>query len=480
MNALVLLAKERRALRHAAAFLALALAGLLAPAGGLVHGAAVVATGLALIRLAGVLLFRVVAPAAGVGAPRIVEDVSLVIAYVAWGFLRLRTAGMDVASLVTTSALITAVAAFAMQDTLGNVLGGLVLELDRSIRIGDWVRLDDLSGRVVQIRWRHTAIRTRNGEIAIVPNSALMKSRFLVIGNPQAEEVRWRRWIWFEVDFDVPAAKVIAAAEQALAGAEIANVAREPKPDCALMELTAGHARYALRYWLMDPQRDDGTDSKVRVHLLAAFERAAIPLSLPMQIMHQVKENQARRAELQARELETRMAALRAVELFAGLEPQELSALAGHLKPAPFAAGDVITRQGAVAHWLYLLIAGEVDVWLDAAEAPRRRVATLGPGTVFGEMGMMTGEPRRASVTARTDVQCYRLDKAGFEEILRARPAIAEGVSRVLAARTSGLRQALEQAHTDAAPRVHPDTLLARIRTFFGLDAGQAGPLRAV
>jgi CRP-like cAMP-binding protein len=140
----------------------------------------------------------------------------------------------------------------------------------------------------------------------------------------------------------------------------------------------------------------------------------------------------------------------------------------------------VITRQGAVAHWLYLLIAGEVDVWLDAAEAPRRRVATLGPGTVFGEMGMMTGEPRRASVTARTDVQCYRLDKAGFEEILRARPAIAEGVSRVLAARASGLRHALEEARPGNVPRLHPDSLLARIRGFFGLDAGQAGPLRVL
>ena len=59
--------------------------------------------------------------------------------------------------------MITAVLAFAMQDTLGNILGGLALQLDNSLEIGDWVKLDELSGRVVEIQWRYTAILTRNG-----------------------------------------------------------------------------------------------------------------------------------------------------------------------------------------------------------------------------------------------------------------------------------------------------------------------------
>ena len=146
-----------------------------------------------------------------------------------------------------------------------------------------------------------------------------------------------------------------------------------------------------------------------------------------------------------------------------------MRSLAERLVAAPFAAGDVITRQGAIAHWLYLLTGGEADVWLDSDDTPRRRVATLGPGTVFGEMGMMTGEPRSATVTARTDVECYRLDKAGFEDIIRSRPAIVEEISRVLSARASGLRSSLEAARAEAAA-VEPESLLARIRAFFGLE----------
>jgi len=438
------------------------------------RGIAVLLAGLAAIRLTALVLFRLALPAAGARTPRIAEDVALVLGALAWGAIQLRLAGMDLASLVTTSAVITAVLAFAMQDTLGNTLGGLFLEIDQSIAIGDWIKLDDLSGRVVDIRWRHTAVRTRNGDLVIIPNSALIRSRFSVIGNPDRQEVRWRRWVWFDVDFDVPAARVIAAAEQALAGCEIENVAREPRPDCALMELALGQSRYALRYWLTDPRSDDGTDSAVRVHLLAALERSGISPSLPKLLNHQVRETEERQIARREGDIGGRIAALRGVDLFSSLSAEELRALAMHLVHAPFAAGDVITRQGAVAHWLYILLEGEAEVWVDAAGAPRRRVASLAPGSVFGEMGMMTGEPRSATVIAKTNAECYRLDKPGFQEILRARPQIAEAMSRVLAARASGLRQVVEESEAAAAAaRLQPESLLRRIRAFFGLEANQ-------
>ena len=472
---------KRKALRNTAIALALFAAAALAAAalpGRAAEAAKSIATllaGLAVVRLATVLVFRFALPAAGAHIPRIAEDIALVAGAAAWGAIQLSLAGLDLASLVTTSAVITAVLAFAMQDTLGNTLAGLFLELDRSIKIGDWIRLDDLAGRVVDIRWRHTAVRTRNGDLAIIPNSALVKSRFSVIGNPDVEDVRLRRWIWFEVDFDVPAARVIAAAEQALAGAEIEAVAREPRPDCALMELALGQSRYALRYWLSDPQRDDGTDSAVRVHLLAALERSGITPALPKLVNHQVKEAEERQRTRRARDIEARVAALRGVDLFGSLSAPELQGLAAHLVHAPFAAGDVITRQGAIAHWLYILLAGEVEVWVDAADGPRRRVAGLAAGSVFGEMGMMTGEPRRATVIAKTGVECYRLDKPGFQEIVRARPQIAEAISRVLAAREGGLRHAAEEsAAAAAAARARPETLLRRIRAFFGIEAAPA------
>ena len=129
-----------------------------------------------------------------------------------------------------------------------------------------------------------------------------------------------------------------------------------------------------------------------------------------------------------------------------------------------------MTRQGALAHWLYLVVSGEADVWYEGP-AGRSKVSSLAAGSVFGEMGMMTGEPRRATVTARTDVACYRLDKAGFESILRARPDVAEAISRVLSSREGELRGRREAATLEGHGVEHHDAILARIRRFFGIDA---------
>jgi hypothetical protein len=114
---------------------------------------------------------------------------------VLWLLVTLSLAGVDLTSLVATSAVITAVLAFAMQDTLGNLLGGLALQIDDSLEIGDWVRIDDQTGQVMQIQWRFTALRTRNGEKVVIPNAQLMKSRFVVIGRRGDGGLGQRRWI---------------------------------------------------------------------------------------------------------------------------------------------------------------------------------------------------------------------------------------------------------------------------------------------
>jgi CRP-like cAMP-binding protein len=191
-------------------------------------------------------------------------------------------------------------------------------------------------------------------------------------------------------------------------------------------------------------------------------------LGAPYQEQLDIRDDDAHRAARDKAELDHRVQALGRVELFASLSRAECETLARHLVFAPFVAGDVMTRQGAVAHWLYLIIAGDADVWIDTPGG-RERIATISAGSVFGEMGMMTGEPRSATVTARGDVVCYRLDKAGFAEVIRARPDIAEAASRVLARRQSQLegRRAAGAAATAAPAHDH---ILDRIRAFFGLD----------
>lgn len=430
--------------------------------------AASVLVGVVLIRLATIFAFRVALPAMRMHPPRIAEDLVTAALYVAWALTWLRLSGVDLASLVATSAVITAVLAFSMQETLGNVLGGVVLQLDRSIRVGDWMRVEQASGRVVEIGWRHTAIQTRDRETVIVPNGWLMKNRFSVIGARADASMAWRRWVRLNVDLAAAPGEVCRVLAEAVRNASIPEVCAEPAPDAVLLDLAPGYGSYALRYWLADPARDDATDSHVREHLVAALARHGMRIGVAYSELLNFHDDEAHRAERRGREHDRRIEALSRVEIFAALAAAEREALAAHLVHAPFVAGDVMTRQGAVAHWLYLVISGEADVWLEEG-AERTHVGSLGPGSVFGEMGMMTGEPRTATVTARSDVNCYRLDKAGFESIIRGRPEVADAIARVLSAREAGLRAHRAAAAGHPAAKTHAD-ILARVRRFFGLQ----------
>ena len=427
-----------------------------------VMGLAVVLWGLAAIHLLSTIIFRGVLPALGVNAPRIALDLTVLILAVAWGILWLRLGGVDTSQLFATSAVITAVLAFSMQDTLGNVLGGVTLQLDNSLRVGDWVRVDDTSGLVTDVHWRYTIIETRNRELVFVPNGWLMKNRFTVLRAGLDAPFAWRRGVQFNIDPSADPDAVIRALERAVLDSEIPHVLTDPPPNAILFDVASGYNRYILRYWLGHPRHDDPGDSAVRVHALASLARAGIRAGVPQEEHLMIKENESWRDAQGRQEFDRRLAAIWRTELFANFSEPEQRTLAGHLIHAPFAAGDIITRQGAVAHWLYLIIQGEAKVLVDSPDG-RLLVATLRDGAIFGEMGMLTGEARSATVVAVTSVDCYRLDKEGFAKILQQRPEVATEMTAIVEARNAQ-RSALL---TRSGQAVVPGDLLSRIRNFF-------------
>ena len=443
-------------------------------AAAVLHEAFVIGSGIALIRLWGLLVFRIILPFLRLKPPRIAEDFFVIIAYIAWGMVRLRYAGLDLGSIVATSAMITAVVAFAMQDTLGNILGGLALQLDNSIQIGDWIKVDDVVGRVVDIRWRSTLVETRNWETVVFPNSQLMKNKFLVLGRRTDQPVQLRRWVWFNVSMDIPPPRVVSVVEEAIQQTDIANVAKNPLPNCVLMDMEEkGYARYAMRYWLTDLAPDDPTDAMIRWHIMTALQRAGIKLALDERGIHLTKENEKYEEALRQREVALRIKTLGKVELFSQLVEGELRTLAERLKYMQFAKGSVIARQGATGqHWLFIIINGEVEVFVDAANGEKRSLNVLSKGSFFGEMSLMTGAPRIASVIARSDVECYRLDKEAFEEVLKERPGIADEVSHILVTRRAQLDSAVQNMDDETLRkemhRRHSE-VLETVKRFFGL-----------
>jgi CRP-like cAMP-binding protein len=391
--------------------------------------------------------------------------------YAVYGLSQLRLAGVDLTGIIATSAIITAVLAFAMQDTLGNVLGGLAIQLDNSVRVGDWIQMDGLSGRVIDIRWRSTAVETRDWQTVVIPNSLLMKNRFTILGRREGAPLQWRRGIRFMIDPSVPPARVITLIDEEMHEIMIANVARAPAPSCILVGFEAGNLLYELRYFLTDLQEDEYTDSAVRVHLFASLQRAGLRVAEEQRTVLAVAKDEAHAESVRQRELSRRLIMLKQVDLLAPLSEEERNFVAGRLQYAPFARGDIITKQGSIAHWLYVIAFGEAEVRFEQPGRAPRVLGTVRPGQFFGEMGLLAGESRNATVVAKTDVECYRLDRASFQALLLARPELANEVSKVIATRKPELDSARAEAAEAMAhpPEPAQPALLERIQRFFGL-----------
>jgi small-conductance mechanosensitive channel/CRP-like cAMP-binding protein len=437
------------------------------------HDASVFAAGMAGIRLFGLFLFRLVLPLCRINLLSILEDLAELAGYCTWLMIHLHAAGLNLSGIITTSAVMTAVLAFSMQDTLGNILGGLALQLDSSIKVGDWIKVDDVNGRVTDIRWRYTAIETRNWETVIIPNSLLMKGKFSVIGRRSGQPLQWRRWIYFDVGYEHSAGRVIDIAQNAVRNGHIEHVADSPAANCLLLDFSPSSARYALRYWLKDIEMDDATDSEVRSRLYAALQRAGIQLPYPHYHIHLTNKDDKHEQNKRLRRIKERMDALQQVELFNTLHDDELAEIAERLVYTPFAQGDVIMRQGAIAHWLYIIISGDADVFLELPDSGRRRIDSIHGGCFLGEMGLMTGDPRSATVIAQSEVLAYRLDKDSFQKILDKRPELAVEISNILASRRFSIDHLQQQLDSESMAQLmahQQSTFLEQIREFFGLE----------
>ena len=463
-----------------------------------------------LISLSATLVIGVALPVVGIELPMIASDLIVGLGYVVATLVILAHHGVDPTGALVSGAVVSAVLAISLQGTLGNIVGGVALQLDGSVREGDWIQLENgKQGRVRSVRWRHTVIETRDWSTFIVPNAQLLATTITILGKRDGRAVPQRMWVWFNVDYRFAPSRVIQVVTDALHAAPIENVADDPRPSVVCMDFThdlrESVASYAVRYWILDLAPDDPTSSRVRARIFTALQRAQIPLAVPAHTAFVELKDEARTARRLERQVDERFAALKPGHLGRSLTDDAHRTPAAGMSHVMDPTGEILTRQGAFAHWLYVMTSGAVDIRVTvdptggsaprpaggAVGAPPPRLAVLdpdGPGGVpeqsvvvahstapdfFGEMGLMTGEPRSADVIATSDVDCFRLGKDTFKTVLLGRPEIVTELSSKLARRRVELiaaRDGLDASSKQQREDSERERILRGIKAFFALD----------
>lgn len=364
---------------------------------------------------------------------------------------------VNVTPLLATSALVTAVIGLALQETLGNVFSGLSLQLQKPFDPGDWVRFGSHLGRVQGIGWRSTRLVTRSLELLEVPNAQLARE---VITNYRGSAIGDELFIG--ASYATPPNWVKEVVLRVLH--QNAEVAKNPAPQVLVVDYGDFAIKYRIRFWMVDFSRQDRVRDEIMTKIWYAFRRHEIEIPYPIRNVR-LQSTDGSAEDLVTMQQE-RIAALRQVDFLRELSEEELSVLVPNLHEAEFGAGEVVCREGDAGETFYVVSSGTVEVVAHRANGQEAHIADLRASAFFGEMSLLTGEPRSATVRAKTDARLLVVEREGFERLFQSRPSIAEAVSHVLAARRTELderRQAAAAEGTELRSR----SLLAKMQSIF-------------
>ena len=382
--------------------------------------------------------------------PAIVQDFTVIVLFGIIGTVLLRE------QLLTTSAIGAVVIGFALQDTLGNLFAGLAIQIEKPFRVGQWVQFGDREGQVQEITWRATKLRTKAGQFLIVPNSVIGKEPVL---NHSEPTIPTRIDVEVGASYGVPPNEVKRVMHEAMANCTL--VMRAPEAQVVIKDFGDSAVIYLAQFWIEDYALDRAARDQVRSSIWYAFRRHNIEIPWPIQIQYERDEEPIRTARHVAAAAEH----LGAVDLFKTLSAEARSALSSASREHLFAGGEAIVRQGAEGDSMFVILSGQARVVLEPAG---QEVAVIPAGGFFGEMSMLTGDKRTATVKAIGDTAVLEISAKDFRELAATNAALLDHVSTIIATRRTGLDDARAAAATAVVPEAK-ENFLARMRRFLTL-----------
>jgi len=399
----------------------------------------------------------------GLYLPKIVRLVFIVIGLAITALILSRTVlGINVVALVAVPTVLTAVVGFALKDTLERIVSGIIL--GRLIHEGDWVTLMGNEGKVANITLGYITLTTREGDAIIIPNNTVAHNQ---IQNHSRPFERFAAHMEIEAAYGhapLEVRRILVESARAVQG-----VLSSPTPISYTQAFKESGIEYKLKFWIREFGRRPEIESEVRSYVWYAFQRHGVEIPFPQRVIHTAPKMDGELAHKQ------RLAAihvqLQKIDFLKALTPEALEDLAASVDTRTYLPQEAIVRQGESGDEFFIVTAGEAEVLLES-NGKQTQVATLKGGQFFGEMALLTGEPRSATVCATTQMSVLVVSKPAMGRAFSADPTLIEQISAILADRQyhlSATREAANRPGLEDEAKKKTKTLGTRIRKFFGL-----------
>jgi small-conductance mechanosensitive channel len=366
---------------------------------------------------------------------------------------------VELAPLFTGSTIIGIVVGLALQETLGNLFAGLALQADQPFQVGDVINVTGKGTGVVEsVSWRGVKIRTFQNKLVIISNAVLGKDAIEVAPKNNLNA----RSVFFSTVYAASPANTAHRIREAVRLAE--NVSQKMRPVVRIRNLGDSGVDWEIKYWLDDYTKYNDTDALLRERVWYALKREQVEFSFPTRVIHMQDKAVEEPAEEAFNTIAER---LNRVSIFAPLSDEEIEKLANSCSRRVYAPGEAIVRKGQEGNSMFVLISGSVKVQIPEKDF-QKTINTLGENDFFGEMSLLTGEPRTANVIAIVESEVLRIDKVGLQPIFEGNPALVEAVSELVEERRELLIQSQPQGE-DTDSDDGRKGMMRSIRKFFGL-----------
>ncbi len=358
-----------------------------------------------------------------------------------------------VTGLLVSSGIAFGILGLAFQSTLTDIISGIAIAIERPFGVGDWIETDDdVCGKVVSIDWRATMLRTLSDTTHVIPNNKIANTPIHNLSKPGPT---YCLKVFVSISADLPPWEVRGLlVDAALAATGVENT---PAP---IVRLADGERR-PVRYVALIHCSDYGAHPAVRESFLfEAWRRLGAAGAEIAADTQQIDFRWAPKREFKAA---ASVKAIENVPLLAPLTNDERRLLFDSGSIDDYPERGLIVNAGEEGDSFFVILNGMVRVFQPAHDGqPEVEYARLLAGSFFGEMSLLTGERRSASVAAHTRTRVLEIPKSAMVQVLSVRPALAEQLAQIMAERKLANELAAEDLHEDS----FTDRLAATTREF--------------
>ncbi len=342
--------------------------------------------------------------------------------------------------LLAGSGIAAIILGFAGQNLFGGIIAGIQLQISRPFRVGDWLQVGERFAEVMEINWRSTRLRTNDGIYLDIPNNEIVRQTIVNLHYPtQVHAMRIR----VGIDYKAPPNRVKDALMRATRNAD------------------------EIKFYMGNHAAINEVNDAIRTNVWYELKRQQITIPFPIRTLHLER----RPRDLGTEDQEQAREILRAEPLFQCLADEQLDALLEHSRLNHFGRGERVIVEGAEGDSMFVLLRGSANVSV-AKNGAALDVGKLHSGDCFGEMSLLTGERRTATVRAAADCYVLEISKPVMGEVIRQSPECLNQLSELLAKRkmeTEGIIDAHLAQNEAAKQSEYSATFLRRLRTFFEL-----------